>query len=255
MSLVPNIVFIVPYRDRETQRQFYDKHMRYIMEDAPRDSWKVIYIHQEDGRSFNRGAMKNIGFLIARDKWPNEYRDITLVFNDVDIMPIVKGFIQYETTQGVVKHFYGFRHTLGGIVSIKGGDYEKTGGFPNFWAWGYEDNMFQYRVIKNGLTINRDAFSPIYNKNYIMLHDGLMRDINKQEYDVYKKETAEGFQNIVGLQYSEDYTLFPEGSIVINVSGFNTGRSEAVHLRKAHDLRNGSRPFMAKKRVVGMNFS
>lgn len=248
------IVFIVPYRDRETQRQFYDKHMRYIMEDAPRESWEVLYIHQVDTRTFNRGGMKNIGFLTARAKWPDTYRNMTLVFNDVDIMPIVKGLIQYETTPGVVKHFYGFSHTLGGIVSITGGDYEKTGGFPNFWAWGYEDNMFQYRVLKAGLRIDRDTFYAIYNKNFIMLHDGMHRSINKKEYDEYKRETNEGFQNITGLQYTEDTATFLSGSTVVNVTGFSTGRDENIKTRQTHDLRNGSRPFAEKKRLVGMNF-
>ena len=251
---VPTIVFIVPYRDRETQRQFYDKHMRYIMEDFPRESWEVLYIHQADTRSFNRGAVKNIGFLIARSKWPNDYQNITLVFNDVDIMPIVKGFIQYDTVPGTVKHFYGFNHTLGGIVSIKGSDYEKTGGFPNFWAWGYEDNLFQYRVMTSNIKIDRNTFYTIYNKNFIMLHDGLCRNINRKEYEEYAKETSEGFNNIVGLRYTEDTTTFGSGSTVINVSYFSTGREEAVHLRKVHDLRNGSRPFAEKKKLVGMNF-
>ena len=85
-----------------------------------------------------------------------------------------------------------------------------------------------------------------------MLHDGLERNINRREYEEYTKETSEGFNNIVGLQYTEDVTTFAPGSTIIDASYFSTGREEAVHLRKTHDLRNGSRPFAEKKRKVGM---
>lgn len=244
MTQAPKIVFIVPYRNRETQREFFDRHMRYIMEDEPRESWEVLYIHQCDSRSFNRGAVKNIGFLVAKQKWPNDYARMTLVFNDVDIMPIVKGLIQYTTVPGVVKHFYGFTHTLGGIVSICGSDYERTLGFPNFWAWGYEDNMFQYRVIKTkGLSIDRTSFYLLYDKNFIMLHDGTLREVNKSEFNEYARTTSEGHHSITNLIYTEDKATFASGSTVINVSGFNTGREENLQTRRPHDLREGSRPF------------
>lgn len=251
----PQIVFIVPYRNRETQQQFYDKHMRYIMEDVPRESWEVLYIHQADNRSFNRGAIKNIGFLVVREKWPNEYRDMTLVFNDIDIMPIVKNLIQYQTVPNMVKHFYGFTNTLGGIVSIRGSDFERIMGFPNFWAWGYEDNMLQYRVLtSSGMVIDRSTYYPIYNKNFIMLHDGMAREVNRGEFDEYKKLTTEGYHSINGLKYTEDANSFPlGGSTIVHVHEFSTGRNENTSVRKVHDLRNGARPFEdVKKRHTRM---
>jgi hypothetical protein len=243
----PSIVFIVPYRNRETQREFFDRHMRYILEDIPRESWEVLYIHQCDTRSFNRGAVKNIGFLVVKQKWPNDYANMTLVFNDVDIMPITKGLVNYPTQPGVVKHFYGFTHTLGGIVSIRGADFERTLGFPNFWAWGYEDNMFQFRVIKtNGMQVDRSKFYPLYDKNFIMLHDGTLREVNKGEFDEYARTTTEGYHSIRELVYTEDTTSFAAGSTVVNVSKFNTGREENIKTRRTHDLTQGSRPFSNK---------
>ena len=58
--------------------------------------YKIYYIHQNDKREFNRGAMKNIGFMVIKDKYPNDYQNITLVFNDVDTMPYSKNFLNFN---------------------------------------------------------------------------------------------------------------------------------------------------------------
>jgi hypothetical protein len=42
-----------------------------------------------------------------------------------------KNLINYATTVGNIKHFYGFTFTLGGIVSITGEDFEKMNGYLN----------------------------------------------------------------------------------------------------------------------------
>ena len=135
-TTIPKIVFVVPYRNREIQRRFFIRHMKYILEDYKEEEYEILIVHQQDQRDFNRGAMKNIGFLIVKKKYPNHYKDIILVFNDVDTMPCEKGLIDYETKHGIVKHFYGYNFALGGLFSITGNDFEKTGGFPNFWGWG-----------------------------------------------------------------------------------------------------------------------
>ena len=94
---IPQIVFIVPYRDREQQKIFFDSQMKIIMEDYSKDSYQIFYIHQADTREFNRGALKNIGFLFVKTKYPNDYQNITLVFNDIDTMPFTKNFLDYST--------------------------------------------------------------------------------------------------------------------------------------------------------------
>ena len=233
---IPKLVFIVPYRDREQQYLFYSKHMKIIMEDEP--NYKIFYIHQCDKRDFNRGAMKNIGFLYVKNKYPNDYKNITLVFNDIDIMPLTKNFLYYDTTHGNIKHFYGFENTLGGIVSIKASDFEEINGFPNFWAWGYEDNLLQKRVLKANKNIDRKQFYKIMDKNILILHDGVSRTVNKKEFDRYLQDTKEGIDSIYHLHYTVD-----EQTGFVNVQLFKTSTEPEVVENKEYDLRNGPRPF------------
>lgn len=232
----PKIIFIVPYRDRARQKEFFMHHMSYVMRDYPPDSYKIYFSHQCDDREFNRGAMKNIGFLAMRDEYPDDYKNITFVFNDVDCMAFAPGQLDYETVPGVVKHFYGFNYTLGGIVSIRGGDFERTGGFPNLWAWSMEDNALQHRVLAAGLRIDRSVFYPINDENILHFRDGITRTINRTDFDVYMSRAPEGLHTIEDLVYEieDEY---------IQIRAFSTGREENRDTRKVYDLRDGNAPF------------
>ena len=229
------ILFIIPYREREQQHAFFSQHMKTIMGDIPH---KMLYIHQLDTREFNRGAMKNIGFLAAKKMYPDTYKQMTLVFNDIDTMPITPGYLNYETTSGTIKHFYGFQFTLGGIVSITGEDFERMNGFPNLWAWGFEDNELQKRALRLGITIDRTQFHPFMDKNILQLQDGLSRKVNKSEYDIFQSNTSEGIGSLTNVQY-----IYDDATGFVSVSEFNTQREEDVSARSVHDLRKGAVPF------------
>lgn len=236
MNPVPKLVFIIPYRDREQQRDFFKRHMTYILEDIP--DYKIFFVEQNDNRAFNRGALKNIGFLAIKNMYPNDYQNITFVFNDVDTMPYTKGFLNYETVLGTIKHFYGFKFALGGIFSIKGSDFERINGFPNFWAWGFEDNLINKRALLSGIVIDRSNFYPISDKNIMHLSDGLVRNVNRTDFDAYMKDTKEGLNSISNIAYS-----ILDGELTILVNLFYTGREENVTTKKLYDLTTGPAPF------------
>jgi hypothetical protein len=247
-NTIPKLIFIIPFRDRHTQRTHFIEHMKVILEDYNRSDYEFYFIHQTDKRTFNRGALKNIGFLFVKNKYPNDYKNITLVFNDVDTMPQHKNTIQYETTKGVVKHFYGYVHTLGGIVSINAGDFEETNGFPNYWAWGYEDNALNNRVLHKNLKIDRSTFFKIMDKTILHLLDGFDRHVNRGEFDRYKNEVLtknheDGITTIYDLKYELDTT-----HNFVNVNAFNTKYDIDHTFSKIHDIRKGNIPFRTKNR-------
>jgi len=240
LEKIPKIIFIVPYRDREEHQRFFKRHMEQeILSIYQKEEYKIYYIHQNDKRDFNRGALKNIGFKIVKEKFPNNYKKIILIFNDVDTMPFNKNFLNYETNSGVVKHFYGYKYALGGIVSIVAEDFESVNGYPNLWAWGFEDNMLQQRVLKNpNLSIDRTQFYPILDKNILQLNDGLARMVNRKEFDRYINNTIEGINSITDLNYEID-----ENSGFVHVNNFKTGHTIDNSQSTMHDLRKGNIPY------------
>jgi hypothetical protein len=237
MSTIPKLIFIVPYRDREREKHHFSIYMKYIMEDYNKDDYEIYYSHQTDSRMFNRGATKNIGFMVMKEKYPNDYKNITFVFNDIDTLPAMKNLFDYITYPGTVKHFYGFTFALGGIVSITGGDFEKCNGFPNNWGWGLEDNALNDRVLQQSLTINRDQFLPVHSKNIIHLYDNPTRLVNTREPLAYVSgKLIDNLNNISNLYYSivnnantntinEDtnkLSAIKQNEYIINIHNFET---------------------------------
>ena len=259
INIIPKLIFIVPYRDRVEQQRFFSFQMERVLEDYKKSDYKIIYAHQADTREFNRGAMKNLGFLYGKSLYPNHYKNITFVFNDVDTMPYNKNFLNYETVQGNIKHFYGYKFTLGGIVSITGADFEKINGFPNYWAWGYEDNTLSNRVNNAGLTVDRSQFYPILDKNILQLKDGITRIVNRGEFDRYVDESKyntvlDGVNTISNIVYT-----FDENTSFLNVTSFQTPVPEKPELNKVYDIRNGNVPFLRnaqqrRRGTMGMMF-
>jgi len=227
---IPKRIFIVPYRNRIQQKFFFSKYMSFILENC--DDYEILFSHQCDARTFNRGATKNIGFLAAKNKYPDHYKNITFIFNDVDTIPFYKIF-DYETTPGVVKHYYGYKYTLGGIVVVKGSDFEKINGYPCFWGWGMEDNVLQKRCEVNNIKIDRSLFYNIGSPEILQLFDGISRIISRN--DPYRGEHdngIDGLNTISQLKYTiDDKSDNPNDNIfvvhnpnicVINISTFLT---------------------------------
>jgi hypothetical protein len=226
----PKRVFIVPYRDRIQQKFFFSKQMDFILEGC--DGYEILFVHQCDSRNFNRGAMKNIGFLAIKEKYPDSYKDISFIFNDVDTLPFHKIF-EYDTTPGVVKHYYGFETALGGIVVMKGADFELINGYPNYWGWGMEDACLQKRCLLHNLQIDRSMFFPIGSPEILQLFDGVSRIVSRKDPQRMKMDNGQdGLRTIHKLLFSIDkdsmnpddnlYVVENERIFVVNVTGFMT---------------------------------
>ena len=241
--VTPKIIFIVPYRDREQQMFFFKNYMKYVLEDYSEGEYEIYFSHQMDKREFNRGATKNIGFMAMRNKYPIEYKNITFVFNDIDTIPHKKNLINYKTKQGVIKHFYGFKHTLGGIFSIQGADFERLNGFINNWGWGYEDNALNIRAEKaTGIIIDRTQFWNIGDNNIIQLFDSVTRSLNlKNKGNFVKDNINDGLTTIQRLNYKIEDEM-------INIVTFDTLRPYVPSEIKSYNFFTNGRNQMHKMR-------
>jgi len=256
---VPKIVFIVPYRNRPQHKFFFSNYVSNILKNT-NINYEIYFSHQCDARSFNRGAMKNIGFLAIKQKYPEHYKNITFVFNDVDTIPF-DNILNYETKVGTVKHFYGFEYALGGIVSFKGVDFEATNGFPNFWGWGMEDNVLQKRCQKIGLKIDRSHFFPIGSPEILQLFDGVSRLINRKDpWRATNDNGVDGIRTIKKLELSIDTesknpldninVIKSDKIYLINATTFMTGIRFEHDNYYQYDLREPKRKIVHPDRVA-----
>jgi len=240
VTVIPKFAFIVPYRDRKEHLTFFSVYMKYVLSDYNPKEYIVRFVHQKDGRPFNRGGMKNIGFLAIKNEYPDDYQNITFVFNDVDTVPYDKNVIQYDTRPGIVKHFYGVQFALGGIFSIKGADFEKTNGFPNFWAWGGEDNYMQHRVLQSGLKIDRRNFFPLQSPQILQMVEGIMRTISRSEAEmVFYKTTNDGLNTIRNLNY--EFNIQDGDKFFIDVTNFDTAYNHTSNTYEEQNIHDEKR--------------
>ena len=196
-------IFIVPFRDRHIHKQMFLNKMTELLSDWPSNSYEIYFAHQCDARPFNRGAMKNIGFLAMKQKYQALYSSLTFIFHDVDTWPKEKGMVPYTTSPGVVSHYYGFNFALGGMFAIKGADFEKTRGFPNFWGWGLEDNLMNDRCLATGLHIDRSVFYDIHDRERIERpFDGFNRLISKADASTYKYDSPDTFLELRDVKWT-----------------------------------------------------
>jgi len=170
--------FIIPYRNRkEHLDEFISRFTEYI-ENIDIDI-EFYIIHQIHSGDFNRGALKNIGFL----EFCKTRSDGLFVFHDVDTYPTYWGSIPYETKKGEFKRPVSntWPENLGLICCCWKEEYEKTNGFPNYWGWGSEDGALYYRAKKLNIPIDESTTLTLNTTKYVINHDHYRNPI-KQHY-------------------------------------------------------------------------
>jgi hypothetical protein len=165
--------------------------------------YRVLIIEQEGGLPVNRGALKNIGFLLGC-----EDSDYT-AFHDVDYLPIWADYSYVEDPTPIV--WYGAEtrpiaanrsnmitiHNLdlyfGGVVLVPNAQFRCVNGFATtYWGWGYEDEDLRNRFGRARITLGRrkGTFSPLLHDNEGYTLEGQPSEIARVNSDIFDQRNA-----------------------------------------------------------------
>jgi hypothetical protein len=182
---------VVPYRAREMHLRIFVQALRnyFARDKIDRDiPYRVTIVEQESGLPFNRGALKNIGFILGRGE-----SDYTC-FHDVDYLPIWADYSWSEFPTPIV--WYGAERRpiapgrnagmadhdmdefFGAAVLFPNAMFERVNGYANaYFGWGFEDTD-----LKNRLTLariptgrRRGTFQPLDHDNEGYQLDGSVK--------------------------------------------------------------------------------
>lgn len=199
-----HLTIVVPYRDRY---EHFCRFVPHIKNCFDRDSinrlisYNLIFVEQEYGMPFNRGALKNIGFMIAMKKNSADY----VCFHDIDYLPI---WVDYsypdlptslawfgaETRLVDPGHsdtvvYHNLETFFGGAVLFPIHHFLSVNGYSNdYWGWGYEDGDIQKRLQYKGIQENKrkGTFEGLLHKNEGFNHLGQSTSIADVNARLYK---------------------------------------------------------------------
>jgi hypothetical protein len=147
------LAIVVPYRDRAEHLARFLPHLATYFERDLFDRfipWSLHIVEQAGDAPFNRGALKNAGFLLSR-----EHADY-VCFHDVDYLPVWADYSYVRQPTRLIWHgLYpqpGYDTFMGGVVAFNRPDFERINGYSNDYAgWGYEDDDVRERCRRAGL--------------------------------------------------------------------------------------------------------
>ncbi|WP_207461656.1 galactosyltransferase-related protein [Azospirillum sp. SYSU D00513] len=170
---------VVPYRDREAHLRLFLPRVTAYFAALPRPiDYRVTVVEQEAGLPFNRGALKNVGFLLG-EGWSGYS-----CLHDVDYLPLEADYSRVEVPTPILGHGVEKRpvapgrsdrtvttdveQTMGGVLLMPNQVFRQIDGYSNqYWGWGYEDFDFSLRIRARNLPTGRrmGRFEPLDHDN------------------------------------------------------------------------------------------
>jgi hypothetical protein len=153
MNNKKKLCVVVPFRDRYAHLQpFLDAIVPAL--NKKEIDFKIVIVEQTFTKQFNRGMMKNIGYL---------YQDADYYcFHDIDMLPIESDYSYCEYPTHLAEKVEQFNWQLpypdffGGVVMFTKEDFETIQGYSNdYWGWGAEDDDLRVRATRKELKLQR----------------------------------------------------------------------------------------------------
>ena len=142
------ITIVIHYRNR---KEHLDAYLSKIQSYKTQTPYELVVVEQDEGKPFNRGLMKNIGFTLRNPE--SDY----VIFNDVDIIPTEPMFQEYMKKTEVCRYLSAHNKCMGGVIGFHPRCFENSNGFPNvIFEWGVEDRILFYRTKHKGYDIKNE---------------------------------------------------------------------------------------------------
>lgn len=205
----PRLTIVVPYRDREEHLAALLPGLARYFERDKADHvipYRVLVVEQSRGLPFNRGAIKNVGFALARDH--SDY----VCFHDVDYVPIWADFSYADAPTPIMWHGANRRpisrrsnitlvakdeevELFGGALLCTVDAFAGVGGYPNaYWGWGMEDIDLRFRFKAAGIGCGRrkGTFQPLFHDSEGHHDDGSLNAVAKANQDIFARRWPRG---------------------------------------------------------------
>jgi hypothetical protein len=207
-SPVKRLSIIVPYRAREEHFNQFVPHLRAYFARDKLDSkipYRVLFVEQEPGLPFNRGALNNIGFALTRHE--SDY----VCFHDVDYLPIWADYSWSDAAGPIIWH--GVEHRpiareksdlvvnikpenfFGAVILMPNEVFARVNGFSNkYWGWGWEDIDLKERLGACGFpTMHRKGtFKALYHDNAGFQPDGKPSPVSVANRERFERAWTQG---------------------------------------------------------------
>ena len=152
---MPKLGIIVPYRNRRTHLNHFTTAIKNYFNNS-KINYELIIVEQADKKSFNRGALLNIGVKKAQ-----ELECTYVALHDVDMLPEDVDYSDVRVPTHLATNFISenkemkrivFDEYFGGVTLFPINDYFHVNGYSNkYWGWGFEDDDLMLRCIENNI--------------------------------------------------------------------------------------------------------
>lgn len=210
------LAIIVPFRDRFDELLLFVPLLTEFLAKQNILFFKFFIINQSSRYRFNRGALANIGFLIAKNS--SDY----IAIHDVDLIPLNNN-LSYSYPNLGPHHIaspeyhpqYNYSKYFGGILLISNKHFESVNGMSNrYFGWGLEDDEFFTRIKAAKLPISRPQYLLTNRSNtFLHFHYNRKRDTFKT---AQQREILSRRDKVTGLS-TVDFNVTNKHELTIDV--------------------------------------
>jgi xylosylprotein 4-beta-galactosyltransferase len=199
------LAILVPFRDRFDELLAFVPYMTKFLLNQGIRSFRIYILNQSNKYRFNRGALANVGFMVAKNEC--DY----IAIHDIDLLPLNKNLSYaypadgpFHLTSPEYHPNYNYAKYFGGILLMTNQHFEMVNGFSNrYFGWGLEDDEFYTRVKSAKLQIARPTnLSTTKNDTFLHFHYGRKRDAYKSLEQRQALKYRDRITGLKDLKYS-----------------------------------------------------